>query len=230
MYEELPFENEPVPAVGMSLSQTATCGHFNNKSCLKSSAHGLTLSCSAQGSIDIFPLSKLSPISHVLWIGWLRDLRYFYWHVYSICLFCSENLLYVNIQSFLKVWYQHEDRKELLMTANSVFNIVTPGIFTSDAWLMFFPIVFFFLQGIDLLVLNNVWIQIYLICSYAFSCYFLFAIFMKLHSAICTWTILWACSNWHRWSARGANQWNNWILPGNAANMQQNSSNGVSAW
>lgn len=34
---------------------------------------------------------------------------------------------------------------------------------------------FFFLQGIDLLVLNNVWIQIYLICSYAFYCYFLFA-------------------------------------------------------
>lgn len=147
MYEELPFENEPVPAVGMSLSQTATCGHFNNKSCLKSSAHGLTLSCSAQGSIDIFPLSKLSPISHVLWIGQLHDLCYFYWHTYSICLFCSENLLYVNIQSFLKVWYQHEDRKELLMTANSVFNIVTPGIFTSDAWLVFFPIVFFLSTG-----------------------------------------------------------------------------------
>lgn len=77
MYEELPFENEPVPAVEVSLAQSATCGHFNNKSCLKSSAHGLTLSCSAQGLIDIFPLSKLSPVSHVLWIVGLRDLCYF---------------------------------------------------------------------------------------------------------------------------------------------------------
>lgn len=216
MDEELPFENEPVPAVGMSLSQSATCGHFNN-SCLKSSAHGLSLSCSAQGS-DIFPLSKLRPISPVLWIAGLCDLCYFYWHGYSICLFCSENLLYVNSQSLIKVWYQHEDRKELLMTANSVVNIVTPGIFTSDAQIIFSPIVFFFfLQWINVLVLNNVWIQIYLICSYAFSCYFL-----NLHSAICTWMILWACSEWHRWSARGANQWNDWMLPGNAANMQQN--------
>lgn len=32
MDEELPFENEPVPAVGMSLSHSATWGHFNNKS------------------------------------------------------------------------------------------------------------------------------------------------------------------------------------------------------
>lgn len=141
MDEELPFENEPVPAVGMSLSQSATCGHFN-KSCLKSSAHGLALSCSAQGS-DIFPLSKLRPISPVLWIAGLCDLCYFYWHGYSICLFCSENLLYVNSQSLIKVWYQHEDRKELLMTANSVVNIVTPGIFTSDAQIIFSPIVFF---------------------------------------------------------------------------------------
>lgn len=29
------------------------------------------------------------------------------------------------------------------MTANSVVNIVTPGIFTNDAQIMFFPIVFF---------------------------------------------------------------------------------------
>lgn len=74
MEEELPFENEPVPVVGVLLSQSATCGHFNNKSCLKSSVHGLALSCSAQGSIDIFLLSKLSPISHVLWIVGLCDL------------------------------------------------------------------------------------------------------------------------------------------------------------
>lgn len=47
MDEELPFENEPVPAVGMSLSQSATCGHFN-KSCLESSAHSLLPSCSAR--------------------------------------------------------------------------------------------------------------------------------------------------------------------------------------
>lgn len=33
------------------------------------------------------------------------------------------------------------------MTANSVFNIVTPGIFTSDAQLMFFPIAFFLPTG-----------------------------------------------------------------------------------
>lgn len=226
MYEELPFENEPVPAVGMSLSQTATCGHFNNKSCLESSAHGLTLSCSAQGSIDIFPLSKAGPISHVLWIGQLCDLCYFYWHGYSICLFCSENLLYVNIQSFKKVWYQHEDRKELLMTANSVFNIVTPGIFTSDAQLMFFPIAFFLSTGNQPVCmeqcLDSDLPDLFLcFCLLFFVCYFYEAAF---------WTILWACSNWHRWSARGANQWNNWMLPGNAANMQQNSSNGVSAW
>lgn len=222
MDEELPFENEPVPAVGMSLSHFVTCGHFN-KSCLKSSAQGLALSCSAQGSIDIFSLSKPSPILHVLWIVGLCDLCYFYWHGYSICLFCSEKLLYVNIQSFKKVWYQHEDRKELLITSISVVNIATPGIFTSDAWIMFSLIVFFsFLQWINMLVLNNIWIQIYLICSYAFSCYFLFAIFMKLHSAICTWMMLWACCNWHRWSAHGANQWNDWMFPGNAANMQQN--------
>lgn len=35
MDEELPFENEPVPAVAMSLSQSAMYGHFNNKNCLK---------------------------------------------------------------------------------------------------------------------------------------------------------------------------------------------------
>lgn len=226
MYEELPFENEPVPAVGMSLSQTATCEHFNNKSCLESSAHGLTLSCSAQGSIDIFPLSKAGPISHVLWIGQLCDLCYFHWHGYSIYLFCSENLLYVNIQSFKKVWYQHEDRKELLMTANSVFNIVMPGIFTSDAQLMFFPIAFFLSTGNQPVsmeqCLDSDLPDLFLcFCLLFFVCYFYEAAF---------WTILWACSNWHRWSARGANQWNNWMLPGNTANMQQNSSNGVSAW
>ncbi|CAN8190545.1 unnamed protein product [Coccothraustes coccothraustes] len=51
MYEELPLENEPVPAVGMSLSQSATCGHFN-KSCLKSSALALSL---------VIPLDFASP-------------------------------------------------------------------------------------------------------------------------------------------------------------------------
>lgn len=93
-------------------------------------------------------------------------------HGYSICLFCSEKLLCVNIQSFQKFWYRHEDRKALLMTANSVANILTPGIFTSDHEQCFTPLLFFFLQWINLLVLINVRIQIYLICSYAFSCYF----------------------------------------------------------
>lgn len=122
-----------------------------------------------QGS-DIFPLSKLSPISHVLWIAGLCDLCYFYWHGYSICFFCSENLLYVNSQSFKKVWYQHEDRKELLMTANSVVNIVTPGIFTSDAQIIFSPIVFFLSTvnqcvGIEQCLDSDL--------SYLFLCFFL---------------------------------------------------------
>lgn len=104
--------------------------------------------------------------------------------------------IYVNIQSF-NVWYQHEERKLFLMTDNSVFNLVTPsGIFTDDAKLMFFSPTFFFLQWIKLLVLNNVWIQVYLICSYTFYCYYLFAVFMKLHTAL-TWIILWACSKQH---------------------------------
>lgn len=35
------------------------------------------------------------------------------------------------------------------MTANSVVNIVMPGIFTSDAQIMFCPIVFFFLSTVN---------------------------------------------------------------------------------
>lgn len=76
--------------------------------------------------------------------------------------------------------------EKLLITANSVVNILTPVIFTSDAQIMFFPIVILLSTvnqpvGIEQCLDSDL--------PDLFLCFFLpflFAIFMKLHSAICT--------------------------------------------
>lgn len=60
------------------------------------------------------------------------------------------------------------------MTDNSVFNLVMlSGIFANNAWLMFFHTHFFLSIVNQTLVLSDVWIQVYLICFYAFYCYYL---------------------------------------------------------
>lgn len=60
------------------------------------------------------------------------------------------------------------------MTDNCVFNLVMPsGIFANNARLMFFPPHFFLSIVNQTSVLSNVWIQVYLICFYAFYCYYL---------------------------------------------------------
>lgn len=185
----------------MSLPQTITRGHC------KSNGHtwcdlSRWWSRNQQPSLPFKTKSCFTP-SLGSWVAWsvqfvtsadrgIAPACYvLYWKVplcwYSVC----------NIR------YQHEERKLFLMTDNSVFTLLTPsGILLT---MQFFPHAFFFLQWIKLFVLSNVWIQVYLICLYNFYCYYLFAIFIKLCTALSVWVFLWACSKRHRQSARRVN-------------------------